>query len=128
MVELTTPFISNMLLEYCVMSNQTTYKIIKNSVSVKNAKLLEDESFFYVVHYDHMILKVDKITKESLICFPASPSSQRAIEQAFNYIGISTSYLEDDTFRLTGLTKNELIKMFKPKRILQHEQQRKKKL
>lgn len=99
------------------MSNkQTTYKIIKDAVSVKNAKLIEDESFFYVVHYDHMILKMNKKTNEKLICFPASPSSERAIIQGLEYIFGGYPSIEDDTIRLTGLTKNELIKMFKPKR------------
>ena len=111
------PFISNIILEYCVMSNQT-YKIIKDAVSVKNAKMLEDNEFYYVVHYDHMILKVDKTTKESLIYFPASPSSERAIDQGLDYIyGGFYCYDKDEiSLKLNGLTRLELQRMFKPKR------------
>lgn len=96
---------------------QTT--IINKAVTVKNAKFIEDEQFYYVVHYDHMVLKVDKKTKEILICFPVSPSSQRAVEQGLDYITGKYPYsseLDDVTLKLTGLTRNELQKMWKPKR------------
>lgn len=97
------------------ISNKPT--IVKGAVKVKNAKMLEDNSYYYVLHYEHMILKIDKNTRDILICYPVSPSSERAIRQGIEWI-TNNPYndIEDITLKLTGLTRNELQRMWKSKR------------
>jgi hypothetical protein len=93
--------------------------IIKKAISVKNAVLAENETHYFVVHYDTIILKVDKNTKDILVLLPVSLSSQNAIIEALHYLSINSSILESETLRLNGVTKSELMKIWKYKRYSQ---------
>jgi len=99
------------------MNTTNSLELVKNAVSVKNARLFKDDKFYYVIHYDTMILKMDIMTREISILLPVSLSSQNAIEQALTYINhkhtnIDLALVE----KLNGITKSELWKMWKYKR------------
>lgn len=94
--------------------------INKKAISVKNAVLVTTKDFIYIVHYDTIILKMNKVTNKVLILLPVSMSSQNAIVEGLISLGFTYRYIYDTIFskveELNGLTKSELMKMWKFKR------------
>ena len=63
-------------------------KIIRDAVKVKNAFLMHDNTKYTLQHYDTIILEVEN--NEVLTIKPnISVSSSRAINQAFEFLGIN---------------------------------------
>lgn len=92
-------------------------KIISKAVTVKNAKLIEHESFYYVVHYDTTILKMHKESKEISIYLPVSNASRNAIDQALTYLNNWIEWDKRDQLseKLNGVNIKDLRFMWKHK-------------
>lgn len=104
-------------------------EIRKDAISVKNAILAENEEFIYIIHYDTIILKMSKKTGQVLTLLPVSMSSQTAIVQGLTSLGFSHRHIYDKIFNLVeelnGVSKSELMKMWKHKRYSQPERRKK---
>ena len=102
-------------------------------LNVKNAVAVFDSGFFYVVHYDTIILKLEVNPLKVLKILPVSDSSDRAIMEALNEkLGFSYEYIHSEIYskveELNGIPKNELVKMWKYKRYSQPERRTKSQL
>ena len=101
-------------------------------LDIKNAVSVDTDQFYYVVHYDTIILKMDKKTGNVLKLLPVSDSSTRAIINGLEKKGFSYSDARDlidlNCEELNGIPKNELVKMWKFKRYSQPERRTKYKL
>ncbi len=103
-------------------------EIVKKAINVKNTVLAMDEQFYYIVHYDTIIFKQNKQTKEVSIFKPVSLSSQTAIDQGLEYLGYNWSEIQVMYFelveKLNGLNKTELWKVWKYRRYSQPARKR----
>ena len=68
-------------------------KILFNAVRVKNAILTLNDNFYSLVHYDTEILKINSETNEIVKALKCSASSDKAIRQTAEYLGIN--YYDD---------------------------------
>lgn len=109
---------------------ENNINVIKNAVSVKNAILLQDNKYYYLVHYDTLILKINKENHDIVTFLPVTLSSQNAIIEALRYIGIYFDYekIEEWCFVNNGYTKTELFKIWKSRRYIQPAKMRKSQL
>lgn len=103
------------------------FEIRKNAISVKNAVLATTKDYDYIIHYDTIIFKQDRRTKEILVLLPVSLSSQNAIQEGIAYLtGENYAYIDNQLVeKLNGLTKSELVKVWKHKRYNQPERRKK---
>ena len=67
------------------------YKFVTGAVKVKNAIMIRsieknDDVIVRVIHYDHEVLKV--VNNQIVNMLPVSMSTNRAINQALDYLGI----------------------------------------
>lgn len=98
-------------------------------LDIKNAVSVDTEQFYYVVHYDTIILKMDKKSGQVLTLLPVSDSSTRAIVNGLEKRGFSYRHIYDNIMsqceKLNGIPRNELYKMWKYKRYSQPERRTK---